>query len=190
LPAEILLVVAASFSSTARGRRFPMAEIDTDVVVEVPIQVAYNQWTQFETFPSFMEGVKEVQQLDDRTLRWRAQIGGKALEWTATITAQEPDHRIAWRSTSGNSNAGAVLFEPEGPNRTRVKLHVVYQPEGPIEKTGSALGAVTARVHGDLKRFKSFIEQRGLESGGWRGEIHGREVQRPGEREAERELGA
>src|SRR5262245_15039092 len=172
-------------------RRFTMAEIDTDVMVEVPVDVAYNQWTQFETFPSFMEGVKEVKQLDDRTLHWRAQIGGKELEWTATITEQEPDRRIAWRSTSGNSNAGAVVFEPLSVNRTRVKLHVAYQPQGAMEKTGSALGAVTARVHGDLRRFKEFIEHRGMESGAWRGEIHGRGVTKPGERgTGERELGA
>src|SRR5262245_31142769 len=111
-----------------------MAEIDTEVVVEVPIQVAYNQWTQFESFPSFMEGVKQVRQLDDKTLLWRAQIGGKELEWTAIITEQEPDRRIAWRSMSGNSNAGAVVFESLGSNRTRVELHVAYEPEGAVEK--------------------------------------------------------
>src|SRR5262245_35183564 len=117
-----------------------MAEIDTDVVVDVPVRVAYNQWTQFESFPSFMEGVKEVRQLDDRTLQCRAEIGGKELEWTAAITEQEPDRRIAWRSTSGNQNSGAVAFEPDGANRTRVKLRVEYQPAGALEKTGSALG--------------------------------------------------
>jgi uncharacterized membrane protein len=159
-----------------------MAEIDTDVMVEVPVRVAYNQWTQFESFPSFMEGVKEVRQLDDRTLRWRAEIGGKEIEWTAHITEQEPDRRIAWRSTSGNQNSGAVAFEPDGAHRTRVKLRVEYQPTGAMEKTGSALGVVSARVHGDLKRFKEFIERRGAESGAWRGEIHGSEVRKPGER--------
>jgi uncharacterized membrane protein len=168
-----------------------MAEIDTEVVVEVPIQVAYNQWTQFESFPSFMEGVKEVRQLDDKTLHWRAQIAGKELEWTATITEQEPDRRIGWRSTSGNPNAGAVVFESLAPNRTRVKLYVAYEPEGAVEKTGSALGAVSARVQGDLRRFKEFIEGRGVESGAWRGEIHGREVKKPGQRGAGApELGA
>jgi uncharacterized membrane protein len=145
------------------------------------VRTAYNQWTQFEEFPRFMEGVEEVRQLDDRRLHWRAQIAGKQEEWDAVITEQVPDQRIAWRSTTGARNNGVVTFRPLGPNRTLVTLHIDYQPEGPVENIGSALGLVDQRVQGDVNRFKEFIEGRGRETGAWRGEIHGGTVQGSGQ---------
>ena len=160
-----------------------MAEIEKSIEVNVPVRTAYNQWTQFEDFPQFMEGVKEVRQLDDKTLHWRAEIAGKEVEWTARITQQEPDQKVAWESTSGSRNAGMVTFTSLGAN-TRISLRLVYDPEGAAEKTGSAVGLVGVRVQGDLNRFKEFIEKRGVETGSWRGEIHGGRVTNPRERTA------
>jgi uncharacterized membrane protein len=155
-----------------------MAYTEKSIDVDVPVSTAYNQWTQFEEFPRFMQGVKQVNQLDDKRLRWRAEVGGKTLEWDAEITDQTPDTRVAWRSTSGPQHGGAVLFEPISADRTRVTVRIDYDPEGATENVGSALGVAGARVKGDLERFKEFIESRGVETGAWRGEIHGREVKR------------
>ena len=157
-----------------------MDSIEKSITVDVPVRTAYNQWTQFESFPSFMEGVEEVRQLTDKRLHWRAQIAGKTEEWDAEITEQTPDQRVSWRSTSGAHNAGAVSFQSMGANQTQVTLRLEYKPEGLIEKAGSALGLVDGRVSGDLERFKKFIESRGAETGAWRGEIHGGQVQRNG----------
>ncbi|MHA3770067.1 SRPBCC family protein [Verrucomicrobiota bacterium sgz303538] len=148
-----------------------MERIEKSIEVEVPLRTAYNQWTQFEEFPKFMEGVEEVRQLDDKHLFWRAQIAGKSTEWEAEIYEQIPDSRIAWRSTTGAPNAGAVAFQALGPERTRVNLVIDYQPLGVVEKVGDALGIVSSRVDGDLQRFKKFIQERGAATGGWRGEI-------------------
>jgi uncharacterized membrane protein len=148
-----------------------MANIEKDIEIDVPARTAYDQWTQFEDFPKFMEGVKEVRQLDDKSLSWRAEVGGKELQWTSEIMNQEPDRRITWKSTGGPFNAGSVLFDSLAPNKCRVTLKMDYEPEGMLEKTGSALGVVSARVRGDLERFKKFLESRGLETGAWRGEI-------------------
>ena len=141
------------------------------VEVSVPVSVAYNQWTQFEEFPEFMEGVKEVTQLDDRRLHWCAEIGGKTVEWDALITEQQPDERIAWTSTSGARNAGVVTFHRSTADSTRVTLQLEYEPETLAESAGSALGIVERRIQGDLERFKEFIEGRGRETGGWRGTV-------------------
>ena len=149
-----------------------MAEIEKTLAVNVPLRTAYDQWTQFATFPDFMEGVREVRQLDDRTLHWRAEIGGREREWDAVITQQVPDQVIGWRSTSGTTVAGNVRFEPDGPDRTRVALHMLYEPEGALESAVDALGFVGRRVEGDLERFKRFVEGRGEQTGSWRGEIH------------------
>jgi uncharacterized membrane protein len=160
-----------------------MKTIEESIVVDVPIRTAYDQWTQFEEFPSFMEGVKEVRQLDDKRLAWRAEIMGKEVSWNAEITEQVPDTRISWRSTSGREQRGSISFTPrasaqtENP-QTELKLRVEFEPEGAAETTGATLGLVTARVKGDLERFKKFIEQRGAPTGQWRGEIHGGEVRR------------
>ncbi|MBI5033171.1 MAG: SRPBCC family protein [Chloroflexi bacterium] len=154
-----------------------MAEIEKSIDIDLPVSTVYNQWTQFEDFPKFMEGVKEVRQLDDKTLFWRAQIAGKEEEWTAEIEEQEPDNRIKWRSTSGARNDGLVTFDKIGDGRTKVLLTFYYDPEGPIENTGDALGMVSRRVEGDLKRFKKFVEENQVETGAWRGEIHGGQVE-------------
>jgi uncharacterized membrane protein len=158
-----------------------MSHIEESIEVDVPVRVAYNQWTQFEEFPHFMEGVKEVRQIDDKHLHWRATIAGKEVEWDAEITQQEPDRRIGWRSTSGAPNAGSVSFYPIGSNHTKATLRMEYDPDGAVENVGTALGVVSARVKGDLKRFKEFIEKRGQETGAWRGEIHGDQVRRAGQ---------
>ena len=148
-----------------------MTTTEKSVEVNVPVQVAYNQWTQFESFPSFMKGVKEVRQIDDTHLHWRAEIGGKEKEWDAVITEQLPDQRIAWTAESGDRNAGVVTFHHINDNTTRVMLQLDYEPEGLVEQAGSALGLVGGQVEGDLDRFKEFIEQRGSETGQWRGSV-------------------
>jgi uncharacterized membrane protein len=148
-----------------------MASIEKSIEVKVPVHTAYNQWTQFEEFPRFMEGVEEVRQIDDTHLRWRAKVGGKEEQWDAVITEQIPDERIAWRNTSGARNAGVITFHKIDPQCTKLMLQLDYEPEGAMENIGSALGMVGRRVEGDLERFKEFIESRGAETGGWRGEV-------------------
>lgn len=148
-----------------------MKTIKESITVNIPVTQTYNQWTQFEEFPHFMEGVKEVKQLDDKRLHWKAEIAGKSEEWDAEIIEQIPDQRIAWRSTDGAKNSGTIHFSAQGANQTEVTLEVDYEPEGIIENLGDLLGLVSARVSGDLARFKQFIEIRHSATGGWRGEI-------------------
>jgi uncharacterized membrane protein len=148
-----------------------MANYEKSIDVNVPVRTAYNQWTQFEEFPRFMDGVESVHQLDDHTLRWKANVTGKTEEWTAHITEQEPDKRIAWTSTSGARNAGVVTFHRIDDNTTRVMFQIDYEPKGVVENVGDMLGMVERRMEGDLKKFKEFIESRGVESGAWRGDI-------------------
>ena len=155
-----------------------MASIQKWIDVEVPVRTAYNQWTQFEEFPSFMEGVTAVTQLDDRRLQWKANIGGKDKEWNAEITEQHPDERVAWTSTSGARNAGVVTFHRLADDKTRVMLQVEYDPDGMMEHVGDAVGLVSGRVSRDLERFKDFIESRQRETGAWRGEIPSRDSSR------------
>jgi len=147
------------------------SNIEESIDVEVPVHIAYNQWTQFEEFPQFMDGIEEVTQLDDTHLRWKASIGGMAKEWDAVITEQSPDQRIAWTNTTGARNAGVVTFHRLADRKTRVMLQLAYEPEGLVENVGDMIGVVTRRVRGDLKRFKDFIESRGQETGAWRGEV-------------------
>jgi uncharacterized membrane protein len=154
-----------------------VSRFEDTVTVGVPVRVAYDQWTQFEDFPKFMEGVKTVEQIDDQTLRWTADVAGKTKTWTADITDQTPDERIAWKSIEGADNAGAVLFEPAGSNETRVTLRIEAEPEGAVESAGDALGFLERRVKGDLERFKEYVEGTGGDGHGWRGEIHGDQVQ-------------
>ncbi|MDQ2951259.1 MAG: SRPBCC family protein [Chloroflexota bacterium] len=146
----------------------------------MPVEVAYDQWTQFESFPQFMEGVKEVVQLDEKTLRWHASVAGKDEEWEAEITEQTPNTIIAWRSTTGAPNAGTVRFEPLGSDKTKIFLEISYEPRDAAEKVGDALGVLDRRVSGDLERFKKFIEKRQVPTGAWRGEIHGGKVESRG----------
>ncbi|MBX5444894.1 SRPBCC family protein [Sphaerobacter sp.] len=148
-----------------------MATVTKSIEVNVPLSTAYNQWTQFEEFPQFMEGVKEVRQIDDQHLHWRAEVGGTEQEWQARIVEQVPDQRIAWHSVAGDENAGVVTFHYIDEDTTRVTLQLGYEPEGLKERIGDALGFMERRVQGDLERFKDFIERRGRETGGWRGTI-------------------
>jgi uncharacterized membrane protein len=148
-----------------------MSTIEKSIEVNVPVRTAYNQWTQFEEFPRFMEGVKEVTQLDDTHLHWKAAIAGQGKEWDAEITEQTPDQRIAWTSRGGAINGGVVTFHRLSDARSKVMLQLEYAPQGVVENVGDALGVVSLRVQGDLERFKEFIEKRGRETGAWRGQV-------------------
>jgi uncharacterized membrane protein len=154
-----------------------MERIEKSIDVDCPLHTVYNQWTQFEEFPRFMAGVKEVKQLDDTHVHWHAEIWGKDEEWDAEITEQEPDQRISWKSVSGAYNAGTVRFEPIGPDRTRVRLVMAYEPKDVVEKVGDAVGVFSGRVQNTVEDFKKFIEKRGHETGGWRGEVHDSKTQ-------------
>jgi uncharacterized membrane protein len=148
-----------------------MSTIEQSIDVEVPVTTAYNQWTQFEEFPQFMEGVESVRQLDDTHVHWVAEIAGIKKEWDAEITEQHPDERVAWRATDGAENAGVVTFHKLEPTKTRVMLQLEFDPDGFLEKAGDALGMVKRRASGDLERFKTYIEERGSETGAWRGNV-------------------
>jgi uncharacterized membrane protein len=148
-----------------------MSKVETSIEVEVPVSTAYNQWTQFEEFPTFMEGVEQVQQLDDTRLRWVAEIGGQKQEWEAEITEQKPDERVAWKATDGKTNAGVVTFHRLDDHRSKVMVQIDWEPEGMVEQLGAKVGADERRVEGDLERFKELIESRGAESGAWRGKV-------------------
>ncbi len=148
-----------------------MSKIEESIEIGVPVRAAYNQWTQFEEFPRFMEGVDEVRQLDDTHLHWKAEMWGKVKEWDAEISEQRPDERVAWTATEGARNAGVVTFHKIDENKSRVMLQLDVEPDGPAESVGDALGVVKRRVKGDLERFKEFIEGHGRETGAWRGEV-------------------
>ena len=148
-----------------------MSTVEKAIDVNVPVRTAYNQWTQFEEFPRFMDGVEEVRQLNDTKLHWKADVGGKKKEWDAKITEQIPDHRIAWRSEAGDENGGVVTFHKLDDNKTRIMLQMAYEPANFVESVGDKLGFMSRRVQGDLDRFKKFIEARGQETGAWRGTV-------------------
>ena len=148
-----------------------MASVTESVEVAVPVRTAYNQWTQFEEFPKFMESVQEVKQVDDTHLHWKALVGGKVKEWDAEITEQRPDERVAWRSVDGQDNAGVVTFHKLDDGVCRVTVQIDAEPEGLVEKAGDALGVLGRRVKGDLERFRDFIQSRGGETGAYRGEV-------------------
>ncbi|MEX5218386.1 MAG: SRPBCC family protein [Nitrospiraceae bacterium] len=148
-----------------------MSTIEKSIEVDVPVRTAYNQWTQFEEFPKFMEGVQEVTQVDDTHLHWKATIAGKDKQWNAVITEQRPDDRIAWKSIDGAKNAGCVTFHRLSDSKSKVMLQLDYEPEGAVENVGDIVGVVSTRVAGDLNRFKDFIESRGRETGAWRGDV-------------------
>ena len=148
-----------------------MSSITESIDVRVPVRTAYNQWTQFEEFPRFMEGIERVDQLDDQRLHWVAKVAGKTKEWDAKIVEQTPDQRVAWTATSGAENGGVVTFHRIDDNMTRVTVQMEIEPEDPIEKVGDAAGIPDRQVKKDLERFKDFIESRGQETGAWRGEV-------------------
>jgi uncharacterized membrane protein len=147
--------------------------VEKSVEINVPIGAVYNQWTQFETFPQFMEGVEEVRQIDDKHLHWKAKVGAQTKEWDAEIVEQTPERRISWRSTQGAHNEGVVDFLPMDGGRTKLTAIITYEPDNLMESAGDVLGFMSRRVQGDLVRFRDFIEQLGGDAtGAWRGEIH------------------
>ncbi|GAA3502759.1 SRPBCC family protein [Streptomyces prasinosporus] len=149
-----------------------MSTVKEAVEVEVPVHTAYNQWTQFEEFPNFMEGVEQVTQIDDRHNHWTTKIGGVRREFDTEIVDQLPDERITWRTTTGDvQQKGTVHFQRVDNTHTRVELVMDVEPSGVAEKAADLLGTIDRRVKGDMRRFKDFIEQRGDESGAWRGRI-------------------
>ena len=148
-----------------------MASIQESIDVQVPVRTAYNQWTQFEEFPRFMEGVKSVTQQDDTHLQWVAEVGGTEHSWTAEITEQRPDQLVGWRAIEGHGTSGVVTFEPLGENETRVTVQMDHETEGLKEQLGTMLGVDSRRVKSDLERFKDLVESQGVESGAWRGEV-------------------
>jgi uncharacterized membrane protein len=154
-----------------------MATIEQSIEVAVPVTTAYNQWTQFEDFPTFMEGVKEVHQLDDKRLHWVVEHNGQRHEFDAEITEQRPDERVAWRTTDGKSHAGVVTFHHLADSRSKVMVQMDWEPDGMLESIGAALGSDDRRVKDDLERFKELIEGRGSETGAWRGRVeHGEAI--------------
>ena len=148
-----------------------MKTIQKSIEVERPVRTVYNQWTQFEEFPHFMEGVNKVRQIDEQRLHWETEIGLVEREFEAEITEQKPDQLIAWRALGDTKHVGRVTFDALGDTKTRVNLEMAHAPSNFVEKAGDVLGIVGHRIEGDLKRFKAMIEERGTETGGWRGEI-------------------
>ncbi|POM24604.1 Polyketide cyclase / dehydrase and lipid transport [Actinomadura rubteroloni] len=148
-----------------------MATVEQSIDVDVPVRTAYDQWTQFEEFPRFMEGVEHVEQTTSTKTHWVTKIAGVTREFDAEITEQLPDERIAWKSTDGPKQAGVVTFHRLAPDKTRVMLQLEHDPEGLAEKAGEALKLIPHRAKGDLERFKSFVEDHGNETGAWRGEV-------------------
>lgn len=149
-----------------------MASVVKSVDVEAPISVVYGQWTQFESFPQFMDGVEEITQTDDTHSHWVTSIGGVTREFDTHIVAQHPDQRIAWSSTDGTTHSGVITFDRLGETTTKVTAQIDWQPTGLVEKAGSALGIDDRQVQSDLDRFKEFIENRGHATGAWRGDVH------------------
>ena len=148
-----------------------MSVIEEQIEVDVPLRTAYDQWTQFETFPEFMEGVERVEQRGDTMTHWVTKVAGAKREFDAQIVDQVPDQQVSWRVTDGPKHDGTVMFLPHGGDHTVVRLAMEYEPEGVIEKAGDLTGIVRTRIKGDLRRFKEFIEARGVQTGGWRGEV-------------------
>ena len=141
------------------------------IEVNAPVSTVYNQFTQFEDFPQFMKSVKEIHQLDNKRLHWKANVAGEDKEWDAEITEQIPDKRIAWHSIGGVHNAGVVTFHKIGDNVTRITMQMDYRPDGVLETIGDAFGAVRMETRANLTNFKEMLEKRGVETGGWRGKI-------------------
>ena len=148
-----------------------MSDVIETVEVAVPVRTAYDQWTQFEEFPRFMEGVEEIRQVSDTLTHWKIKIAGVEREFDAEITEQHPDERVAWHSVGGTDHAGVVTFHRLGDSLTRVTLQLDTTPEGVVETLGDKLGLVKRRAKGDMERFKDYIESRGAETGGYRGDV-------------------
>jgi len=145
--------------------------IEESIELDVPVSKAYNQWTQFESFPQFMEGVERVEQKDDTRLHWVAKIGGAKQEWDAEITEQHPEHRVAWKALDQDGPNGVVTFHKLDEGRTKLMVQMDYEPEGALETLGDALGAVRMEARANLANLKELLEQRGSETGAWRGKV-------------------
>lgn len=163
------MVLSKQFKK-GRGDQGKSSIVET-IEINVPLHTAYNQWTQFEDFPKFMDSVHEIRQVDDRHLHWKANVAGAEKEWDAEITEQVPDKRIAWRSIGGVQNAGVVTFHRISDKLTRITLQMDYQPDGALNQIGDAIGAARMEARGNLTKFKQMLEQRGSETGAWRGNI-------------------
>jgi uncharacterized membrane protein len=148
-----------------------MATITESIDVGVDVTTAYNQWTQFESFPKFMDGVEQIRQTDDKHLHWKTNVGGVSREFDAEITEQHPEERVAWQTQNGVHQAGVVTFHRIDDDTTRVTLQLNYDPKGLVEKAGDALGIVERRAKGDLANFKTYIERKGASEGAWRGDV-------------------
>lgn len=148
-----------------------MTTVEESIDVDVPIATVYNQWTQFESFPQFMDGVESIHQIDDTHTHWKTKVGGIEREYDTEITEQHPEERVAWRSTDGTTNAGVVTFHKIAADKTRLMVQIDWAPSGLLEKAGAVLGVDDHRVKADLKRFKAFIEAQGTETGAWRGDV-------------------
>jgi uncharacterized membrane protein len=148
-----------------------MVSVIKSVDVEAPLSTVYNQWTQFEEFPQFMGGVDQITQIDETHTHWVTSIGGQRREFDTEITEQHPDERVAWKSTDGTTHAGVITFHRLGDTTTRITAQIDWQPAGLVEKAGAVLNFDDRQVSSDLDRFKQFIESRGSESGGWRGDV-------------------
>lgn len=150
-----------------------MSQVIETVDVDVPVTTAYNQWTQFESFPQFLSFVESIRQLDDTHTHWDVKVAGVEREFDAEITEQKPDERVAWNSTSGEVNhAGVVTFHKLSDETSRVTVQLDWEPQGLIEKAGALVGIDNASVKSDLKHFKEFIEDEGNTGGGWRGTVN------------------
>jgi uncharacterized membrane protein len=148
-----------------------MKTIEESIEIQVPVSTAYNQWTQFESFPQFMDGIERVVQKDDTRLHWVAKIGGDKREWDAEITEQHPDHRVAWRALDQEGPHGVVTFHKLDEGTTKIMVQMDYDPDGVSESVGSLMGLDSRKVKGDLESFKEFIEGRAHETGAWRGNV-------------------
>lgn len=155
--------------------------VERTIEVNAPLNNVYNQWTQFERFPEFMEGVEDVQQLDDKRIHWKTKTAGQIKEWEAEIFQQEPDSLIAWRSTVGPMHAGTVSFRTRGPGCTEIMVRIEYYPQSMLESLAGTLGVVGRQIESGLEQFKHFIQNRSMETGGWRGRIHAGMVDQPAE---------
>ena len=152
-----------------------MSRITEEIDIGVPVRVAYDQWTRFESFPAFMDGVEKVVKLDDTTLEWTGTVAGVHKRWRARILEQRPNQLVAWQSIDGAANDGSVRFQPLSRNRTRLALTLDVAPEGALEKVAAALGVVERQIKGDLERFREYIEARQAPTGAWRGGVRGGE---------------
>lgn len=169
--AGCLLVSRLGNRTYPNERTLPVASVEESIEVDVPIRTAYNQWTQFEEFPNFMDGVESITQLDATHLHWKTKVGGVEREFDAEVTEQHPDERVAWRSTDGVTQAGVVTFHHLTDSSTKVMVQLDWKPDSLVEKAGAAVGADDHRVKADLKKFKEFIESRQTATGAWRGDV-------------------